>query len=240
MAVDLSKLKPVSPTKLPINFKSLTKVPAGLLGANFDFRSAGPVFDVEGFMDNLAASEGTTAHKSKEGGVDTQAFGVKFDKGVVRDAADDDRSFAKRVVLEHEKEVVKKVGKDKWKKVSKDVKTAVMDLKFNMGIGAGVAAGIKSGNVKDIMENTMDTIGSKMTNSNTKIVVAGIAKRRAEKWNLVYPMNQISKVDMERVGKKTEVKYLDDNGDVVFSYNTDRVISRDFKTEINKTSIDIK
>ena len=236
--INFANIRPVqAAASKPINFANIKPVaPAAPVDPN--------AFDVDSFTDELGRTEGTKAHKSLEGGKATGAFGIKFTKGLTKAKGEDDRSFAKRVVQVHEGEVVKKVGQAQWDAIPKTVKTAVMDLKYNFGIGSGVANGIKGGSdaksIRTIMENTLDTAGSKMTSSNTKIAVPGLAKRRAEKWNLVYPNEKITKVELRRIGKSTKVAYLNSKGAEVFSYNTTRVISSDFKTEVKQADIDVK
>ena len=196
------------------------------------------------FMDRLAGFEGTKAHTSLEGGVATGAFGVKNAKGVVRLPKEQDRDFAKRVVSKHKEEIVSKVGADKWGGLPEGVRSAVLDLKYNVGsLGSKLISAVKTGgDPKSVMLETLDTVRSTMLSDKgdfkkgDKVVSPGLAKRRAAGWNLAFPERKIEEVVFEEKGSRTKVTYLADDGEV-FSYSTKGSVSTDFKTKTGDTVV---
>lgn len=200
---------------------------------------------VDSFMDRIGDFEGTKAHTSLEGGAATGAFGIKDAKGLVRLPKEEDRAFAKRVVLKHQEEIKGRVG-DKWEGLPEGVKMAVLDLKFNMGsIGSGLTKKVKAGaDPRDVMLETLDTVRSTLQSDKgvfkkgDSILVPGLARRRASNWNQAFPDEQVSKVEFKRDGEHTTVSYVGDGG-VVFSYKSKAPVSSDFKTESGDTTIDV-
>ena len=197
-------------------------------------------------MDRLAGFEGTKAHTSLEGGAATGAFGIKDAKGLVRVPKEQDRDFAKRVVSKHKEEITSKVGADKWGGLPEGVRSAVLDLKFNVGsLGSKLISAVKKGgDPKSVMLETLDTVRSTMLSDKgdfkkgDKIVSPGLAKRRAAGWNLAFPERKIEEVVFEEKGSRTKVTYLADDGEVL-SYTTKGSVSTDFKTKTGDTTIEI-
>ena len=200
----------------------------------------------DNFMDRLGAFEGTKHHKSLEGGRDTQAFGIKFSEGLTKKAGEGSKDFAARVVDKHRDKVKKKVGDKEWASLSPGVRSAVLDLKFNVGsLGSKLISAVKTGgDPKSVMLETLDTVRSTMLSDKgdfkkgDKIVSPGLAKRRAAGWNLAFPERKIEEVVFEEKGSRTKVTYLADDGEV-FSYSTKGSVSTDFKTKTGDTTIEI-
>ena len=202
---------------------------------------------IETFMSRLGATEGTKAHISLEGGGDTGAFGIKDSKGLVRLPKEEDKEFAERVVRVHEGEIVEKVGAEKWSALPREVQGAVLDLKFNTGtIGSGLAEDIQKGDdIEAIMLETLDTAKATIMEDQgefkkgDKILSPGLAKRRAARWNEVFPDRKIKQVSFEEEGRRTSVTYHGDEGPI-FSYSTKAKVSSDFRAKTGDTTIQVQ
>jgi len=195
---------------------------------------------IEGFMDDLGGREGVEAHSALESGAKVLPYGVTFTKGIEKEEGESDRGYATRIVEAHLEEVKSSVGEDSWEGLPTEVKSAVLDLKYNMGVGRGLKKAItEGGDVEEVMRQTLDTAGSS-TPSGQKVTVPGLAKRRALMWNKVFPDNVITEVAMSTEGDKVEVNYIGEDGQVIFSYRTSRPISSDFKTTVDKANIGVE
>ena len=196
---------------------------------------AEPIIDT--MLDKFAISEGTKTIKSLEGGPDTLPYGIKNTQGLKKEEGEDDRGFAGRVAEKH-LESLKTLSGENWDRFPPEVQEAFFDYHWNAGATPGFKKALAEANVPEAMKQTMDNFGSEMTASKDKIAVPGLAKRRAESWNEVFPENPIEKVTFKKEGDKTLVTYEGPSG-TVLEFKTDKPISDNFKTTKDSASIKV-
>jgi len=170
----------------------------------------------------LKKHEGSVLHKSLEGGKDTEAFGVKFSRGLKRKDFTTDASFAGAVALKHRDEAKSKFKDLEWAALPQSVKFAFTDLNFNVGTIGSTA---DQATMVDKMKNTLNYVGM-TTKAGGKASLIALAERRAWNWNKSsgdIKQNKITKIkQIPTTTGGTTFEYLDANGDLIHSTTTTR------------------
>jgi len=170
----------------------------------------------------LKKHEGFVPHKSLEGGKDTEAFGVKFSRGLKRKDFTTDASFAAAVALKHRDEAKSKFKDLEWDALPQSVRFAFTDLNFNVGTIGSTA---DQATMVDKMKNTLNYVGM-TTKAGGKASLIALAERRAWNWNKSsgdIKQNKITKIkQIPTTTGGTTFEYLDANGDLIHSTTTTR------------------
>ena len=174
----------------------------------------------------LKLHEGVKAHKSKEGGKDTAAYGVKFSEGLNRKDYTSDSEFAAAVALKHKDKVIDEFDEakriDTWNTLADSVKYAIVDLRFNNGT---IGTTAKKATTEDMLKNTLAYIGM-TTKAKEKVSLISLAKRRAWNWNKTISdtgLDEIKKIkQIPTAAGGTKFEYLDKDGKIIETVTTSR------------------
>ena len=174
----------------------------------------------------LADYEGTAAHSSLEGGSDTAAYGVKNSLGLKRESFKTDADFAAAVAFKHYNAAGKNFKETNsnvkvWSELGDAGRYAVTDLHYNVGT---IGSTGKKKTPKAALENTLEFVGM-TTKDKTKASLLSLATRRAKNWNKAADDLNLTKIDkVQQIPTKTGTtfKYLDNDNNVIYTFDTKR------------------
>ena len=174
----------------------------------------------------LADLEGTQAHSSLEGGADTAAYGVKNSMGLDREDFKTDADFAAAVAFKHYNAAGKNFKETNrnikvWSELGDKGRYAVTDLHYNVGT---IGSTGKKSTPKAALENTLEFIGM-TAKDGAKVSLMSLATRRAKNWNKAADslgLTKIDKVQQIPTKKGTTFKYLDTDGNSIYTVNSGR------------------
>ncbi len=98
-----------------------------------------------------------------------------------------------------------------------NIQAMLIDATYNLGEGVlgykGVQKALKDGDWEMVGKNLLDTANAEGG------TVKGLAKRRAEGWNIAFPGNPITKIEQKDSG---EILYYGADGSTIFSYGANK------------------